>query len=160
MANVLIIGYGNPLRGDDGLGPEISKRLALFYAGDSRVKVLSSHQLNPELADDIASAEYVIFIDASEHLAPGLIARESLTAETSYRNSTHLGKPASLLTLCLDLYWECPPASLITIGGASFDFGETLSPSAERTIPQVMSLVSEVVDKNLRAQPATQLKHQ
>ncbi len=149
MAGVLIVGYGNPLRGDDGMGRETARRLALQYAGDSRVKVLSRHQLTPELADDIAAAGYVIFVDASEDLPPGLIARESLPAETLYRNSTHQGNPVSLVRLCLDLYGKCPPTSLIAVGGASFEVSQTLSPLANRTIPQVISLINEIVERKL-----------
>jgi len=69
----LVVGYGNTLRGDDGVGP----RVAELLAADPRLAgavVLARHQLTPELAADIAEAALVVFIDASENGKPGEIS--------------------------------------------------------------------------------------
>ena len=63
--DVLVIGYGNPLRGDDGAGWKAAELLA----EDPRLAgavVLARHQLTPELADDVSRASLVVLVDASQ----------------------------------------------------------------------------------------------
>jgi hypothetical protein len=59
----LVVGYGNPLRSDDGIGWVIAGRLATDprFAGTD---VLQRHQLTPELALDISRAGLVVLVDA------------------------------------------------------------------------------------------------
>ena len=61
----LIIGYGNPLRGDDGVGWEVASRLAATIPEEA-AHIMTVHQLTPELAESVSEAELVIFIDASD----------------------------------------------------------------------------------------------
>ena len=68
--HVLIIGYGNPLRTDDGLGWQAVQRLAASLK-HAPVEALAVHQLTPELGESIRSAGLVIFIDASHEGQPG-----------------------------------------------------------------------------------------
>ena len=56
---ILVIGYGNELRRDDGLGP----RVAASLAGPG-VRALAVRQLTPELAEEVATARLVVFVDA------------------------------------------------------------------------------------------------
>jgi hydrogenase maturation protease len=72
MARVLIIGFGNPLRGDDGFGWHAAQRLC-ERLGSPDVQVIACHQLTPELAEDIGAAERVLFIDAARDLPSGEI---------------------------------------------------------------------------------------
>ena len=64
MARALVIGYGNTLRADDGLGPAVAERLGSEWA-DEDVGVLSCQLLTPELAEPVSRAEIVVFIDAA-----------------------------------------------------------------------------------------------
>ena len=66
----LIIGYGNPLRGDDGVGWEVASRLAVIIPSEA-AHILTVHQLTPELAESVSEADLVIFIDASDVGEPG-----------------------------------------------------------------------------------------
>ena len=59
----LVIGYGNELRRDDGLGPQAARAVAGW--GMPGVLALSCHQLTPELAEIVADAEEALFIDAA-----------------------------------------------------------------------------------------------
>ena len=69
---VLVVGYGNPLRGDDGVGWRVAERLAADQRLDGAA-VLQRHQLTPELALDISAVSLVVFIDASRDLPPGSV---------------------------------------------------------------------------------------
>ena len=62
-AEVLVIGYGNTLRGDDGVGPRVVE--AIGTLGLPGVRTLICPLLTPELADPISRAEKVIFVDAA-----------------------------------------------------------------------------------------------
>src|ERR1043166_1662215 len=60
---VLVIGYGNTLRRDDGAGPAVASRLARRFQF-TRCRCTTAHQLAPELAHDLLQTRRVLFIDA------------------------------------------------------------------------------------------------
>ena len=66
--SLLVIGYGNALRGDDGAGPCAARlfgeRCAARPGGDGAPRALAVIQLLPELVDELAQAARVVFIDA------------------------------------------------------------------------------------------------
>ena len=68
---VLVIGCGNPLRGDDGLGWRAAA--ALRPCPPPGTTIITCHQLLPELAELLSRAALVILIDASAADPPGLI---------------------------------------------------------------------------------------
>ncbi len=120
----LVIGYGNPLRGDDGVGWAVVDALQ----DRTGVTAVSTHQLLPELADQIAQAEKVIFVDATVEGVPGEIRVTAVSPQTSGSASTHQMSPGVLLAYVAELYGRCPSAYLITITGQDFGYTETLSP--------------------------------
>src|ERR1019366_9269285 len=63
MIPVLIIGYGIPLRSDDGIGWHAAQSLLNEWPAEE-VRVESAQQLLPEMADWISDAHCVVFIDA------------------------------------------------------------------------------------------------
>src|ERR1035438_8901082 len=70
LPKVLIIGYGSPLRGDDNIGCHVAQMLEHHYHDDSDVRVIGSHQLTPEMAEDVAASEFVLFLDAAAGTPP------------------------------------------------------------------------------------------
>jgi hydrogenase maturation protease len=149
MAHILIIGYGNPLRGDDGIGWQAAGLLQQHYAHDRRVEVIQCRQLAPELATDIASSDHVIFIDAVEAGAAGSIHRCTICGEAQPGFSTHSCDPQALLASCLDLYGKCPTAALVAITGESFALQQQLSPTLERALPLVVARTETMVNEFL-----------
>jgi hydrogenase maturation protease len=146
VERTLIIGYGNPLRGDDAVGWLAAQRLAESPdAAHTDVRVLQ--QLSPELAEPLARARRVIFIDACDGGLPGTVTWQPLDAALEPDNAfTHRLTPASLLASARQLYGRAPAAVVITIAGESFDYGETLSPAVGQALPQVVRLVTTMVD--------------
>ena len=68
----LVVGYGNPLRGDDGVGWHAAAALA----ADPRLAdtdVITGHQLTPKLAEDIAKARLAVLVDARLGDTPGYV---------------------------------------------------------------------------------------
>src|SRR6185369_11175120 len=107
----LIIGYGNPLRGDDGFGYRAAERIP---------GAIAVHQLTPELMDPIARADRVLFLDACAEGAPGEIRRRRVEPLRSEGAFTHHVTPEALLAGVLALYGRVPEAEVMTVCGADF----------------------------------------
>lgn len=124
---ILVIGYGNPLRRDDGVGWVAVTQIQSLNLSD--VTCVTAHQLLPEHSDMVAGADMVILIDASiqgcagdVHITPVLPIREA-------PSMTHHLSPQSLLNMTKWLYDKTPFTILITITGADFGMGEGLTDS-------------------------------
>ena len=131
----LIIGYGNPLRGDDGLGWRLAGLLNQTRQRPG-LTILACLQLTPELAPTIAEADWTVLIDAVDGRPAGLVSREAVTPREPQCNPwTHQLEPAELLYLVQALYHRTPPTALLTVGGASFGYEERLSVEVDCAIP-------------------------
>jgi hydrogenase maturation protease len=138
---ILVVGYGNTLRTDDGIGWHAAGRLA----GDERLSgavILQRHQLTPELALDISAASLVVFIDASRELSPGSVdvGRVERTDVARSTSSHHLSPPV-LVALAHELYGRAPAAYVVRCGVASLDVGDQLSPAVEAASARVIDAV-------------------
>ncbi len=114
---MLVIGYGNPGRCDDGLGPAFAERLA--GRGVPGVTVLSAYQLTVEHALKLTEAETVLFADAEMGLAEPFHLRE-LPPATGGDVTSHALSPAALLALTETLYGKAPRAFVLGLAGAEF----------------------------------------
>jgi hydrogenase maturation protease len=143
MRSALVIGYGNPLRGDDGFGWHAADRLGHLPHHVS-IQVLAVHQLTPELAEPVSNAELVIFIDASRERKPGAWRCEEIVNEAKLANTlAHHFSPAILLAYAHSVFDVSPHALIITLGVESFDYCETLTPRAEVALQEVVQCVLE-----------------
>ena len=139
MGHLLVIGYGNPLRSDDGIAWQAAEELKREF--DQSAKVFCVHQLTPELAADVSQAEMVIFLDASSKGEPGDVRCEAVSEEPGELRFSHHLTPAEVLTLSDRLYSTKPCAFLISIHGDCFDHGTTRSPAAIHAVPEVVAQV-------------------
>lgn len=145
MPRVLIIGYGNRMRTDDAVGAEAADRLAEAYRDDPQVRVMSSHQLMPEMARDIAEAEFLLLLDASADGVPGAIVKSVVTARGDESSFTHACTPGNLLLYAERLYGRAPVAISLTLAGASFELGIELSETASRRLPDFLKAARRIV---------------
>lgn len=140
----LIIGIGNPLRSDDGLGWVVADQLARDSEMDYDVHTV--HQLTPELAAMMATASLVVMIDASSEGEPGeLRVRPVSPSAQPGAVGTHHTAPEELAAFTVALYGQCPPVVVVTLTGADFEIGERLSAPVIEKLP----LVSEAVRQTL-----------
>jgi len=145
MPDVLILGYGNTLRGDDALGIHAAHALHDFYCTDGNVRVLATSQLTYDLAEDISQANLVLFIDAAVTGPPGEIRSEEILSADENVRFTHHWTPPTLLMLCRQLYGRAPSAVSLTVALASSEVGVGLSPEIEHQIPELLERAKTIV---------------
>ena len=126
---MLVIGYGNTLRRDDGVGPRVAEAVtALALPG---VRALACPLLTPELADPVSRARVAIFVDAAVD-APREVQLRKLAPAGSSQVMAHAASPATLLALARDVFGHAPQAWWLTIPAEDLGMGEELSPLAQR----------------------------
>jgi hydrogenase maturation protease len=147
----LVIGYGNPLRGDDGIGPAAASAFANEGTID-HTRAIVCHQLTPELAECMAAADLVVFVDATVNIGPGTVAvREIHGAAQVSSGLAHTSTPAALLVLARELYGRLPDAFLVTVGVSSLALGEGLSDAAAAALPVAIAAIRCLLSKRLAA---------
>jgi hydrogenase maturation protease len=148
LPKVLIIGYGNSLRGDDNVGCHVAQMLNQHYQADPEVRVIGSHQLTPEMAEDIAASEFVLFLDAAAGEPAGNTKTVAVNPQPGPASFAHHLNPALLLAAAMELYGSAPPAQLLTMVGGTFEFGERLSPVVTQRLPAFFAEAHALVESN------------
>lgn len=141
----LVIGYGNQLRGDDGLGCDVVNRL-VDDLKRLAVDTIACHQLTPELVDPLRFVQRVIFVDAQEGDRPGQITVSRIWPLESGGVFTHNTTPQGLLQAVDAWYGVQPEGYLLTVTGADFSLREGLSPSVEQALPDVVSALYRLLE--------------
>jgi len=140
----LIIGIGNPLRSDDGLGWAVVEQLS--YDGNIGCDLHTVYQLTPELAQWMAAASFVVIVDANREGEPGeLCIRTVSPSAQPGAIGTHHTTPEELAVLTAAIYGQCPPVVIITMTGVDFGLGECLSAVIARKVPFVSEVVRLVI---------------
>jgi len=138
QARCLILACGNTLREDDGVGPWLAEWTQSRFAGEPRVRVLTQHQWTPELAQDLAQAETVLFVDCATDAAPGEVRVDPVEVAQAVGpglGTHHLGA-AELLRLTKELYDAVPrSALLLTVGAGSLELREGFSEAVQAALP-------------------------
>ena len=142
---ILIIGYGNPLRSDDALGQQIARALQQrLKCSDLQVQTL--HQLTPELVESVSHARLVVFIDARIEGRPGEVSTETIVPQQTGGAFTHNVTPTTLFSAAYELYGAQPDGLLISIVGASFDYGTALSSLIIQALPRITDQVQAIIE--------------
>lgn len=122
---ILVLGWGNPSRGDDALGPLFVERLQAALGASAAVECLTDFQLQVEHALDLVGRERVLLVDASVDAAPPFEARALRPARDATSFGSHAMSPAALLQAFVDLHHTAPPpTTLLAIRAESFALGE------------------------------------
>lgn len=143
---ILVYGYGNPGRKDDGLGSFLADRIEKWIHTNrmTDIHVDSNYQLNIEDACNIKDYDIVIFADASiediEHFRI-----ESVTPSGKVSFHTHSVSPGFVLDLCHRLFNKDPLAFLLHIRGYEFSMEESLSHQAMINLEMAFELLTEIL---------------
>ena len=139
---MLILGYGNPGRQDDGLGPAAIAEMEKISGPD--VSLQENYQLVIEDAADIAEHDVVWFVDATRSGAEPYDIRE-LTAMHEIAFTSHLLKPETLLAITERYYDKSPEAYLLGIRGYEFEFLEGLTDRARDNLTQAVAALRQSI---------------
>ncbi|MFZ0711056.1 MAG: hydrogenase maturation protease [Terrimicrobiaceae bacterium] len=135
----LIIGFGNPLRGDDGVGWEVASRLAAVIP-DEAAHITTVLQLTPELAEPISEADLVVFIDADQSGDPGTWRCEEVKPRPLSGNSLgHHFDVFDLLACSRTIFDASPRAFVVSLSAESFEFQDKLTPRVGALLPDVVN---------------------
>ena len=145
---VLVIGYGNPARGDDGLAPAFVESLDRLQLPG--VETRNQYQLCVEDAIDIAGFAQVIFVDASLDAAPPF--EFSPLQEDAVRHlDTHTLSPGALMYLARTLFGATASTFVMAIRGYRFEaFTETITNEAQSNLQEAIGYFT-----NLRLFPCS-----
>ena len=126
---LLVIGYGNELRGDDGVGLRVAATVGGWNLDG--VQAIVCPLLTPELADAISQARIAVFVDAAVDV-PDKVQLRKLEPHESSQIMAHAADPRTMLALARDVFGHAPQAWWLTIPAPKLDFGRQLSPEAQR----------------------------
>ena len=155
---ILVIGFGNPGRGDDGLGPALAERLgALHLPG---VTVESDYQLSVEHASLAAEHEIVVFADAALDAAEPFYFRSVTAARSQPSFTSHGISPAEVLHLAGACYEAHPAGYLLGIRAHETEaFREGLTLGAEQDLVQALEHVRRFIDSGAQGERSPAFPH-
>jgi hydrogenase maturation protease len=143
----IVLGIGNPILQDDGVGIHVINEIRKRYLNDSDVSFDAAFTGGLNLLDMIRGYEKVILVDAitEQKSTPGEVKRFSIHEATSlHSNNPHDVSLAEALALAKDLGDTSLPKEIILIGivvRRTYDFGEQLSTEVQRAVPTAVRMV-------------------
>jgi hydrogenase maturation protease len=141
---VLVIGYGNPGRVDDGLGPAFASALeeALTARGRADVTIEADYQLTIEDARTVADHDVDASLADAEPFSFRRIGPKAASTFTS-----HVVEPEAVLALAAEVFGARPAAYVLAIRGYEFEeFGETISAPAQANMAAALEFLVRVID--------------
>ena len=141
--DVLVIGYGNPGRMDDGLGPTLVEALEkLDLAG---VDLDADYQLIVEDAAAVAAHKVVVFADAAE-TGPEPFYLRPVEPKGELGFSSHGCRPEAVMALARELFRAETKGYILGIRGYEFnEFREALSHGAKANLAAATEFLVKVL---------------
>jgi len=144
---ILVYGYGNPGRQDDGLGVLLSEEIEKWATanGITNVETDSNYQLNIEDAEEIKDKYLVIFADASieDHCEDFILTEVEASEKAEF--TMHSVSPAFVLHLCHNIYKKNPKTYLLHIKGYEWELKEGLTKIAQDNLKKAFNFLKEFI---------------
>ena len=148
LMKTIVVGLGNPILGDDGVGWKVAEEVKKYLTPDSPVDVEFLSLGGISLMEHLIGYERAILIDAitSDQEIGSVIVSNlndmpdysafhiASAHDTSLHNALKLGKSMGVSL----------PKEVIVVGIATdhiYDFSETLSTAVARTVPKATKIV-------------------
>jgi hydrogenase maturation protease len=140
--DMLVIGVGNVLRGDDGVGPAVVEAVEALEIRGLRGE--AHHQLTPELSVRLGEVAFVVFVDASvKHATGGVVVRE-LGGQDDVGGigwTGHHLTPEGLLALSMELCGCRPRAWCVEVSVEEFGWGPGLTAQTRRGVRMAVEAI-------------------
>ena len=142
---VLVYGYGNPGRQDDGLGEALVAKFE--QAPLSNVDTDCNYQLNIEDAHTISEYDVAVFVDATltEDINYSFFKVEP-SLEITF--TTHAMAPDSVLALCEDISEHVPKTYVLAIKGYEWEFEQPMTSKAKQNLEDAYSFLVSLIERN------------
>jgi hydrogenase maturation protease len=137
---ILLYGYGNPGRQDDGLGNQFIEMMEEWITKNNieGIELDSNYQLNIEDADAISDKDIVVFIDASVEDINDFYIDKVDPSNAKVEFTMHAVSVGFVVSLCNQLYDKYPEVYLLHIKAYEFDFGEGLTEKATKNLDKAV----------------------
>ncbi len=144
---ILIYGYGNPGRQDDGVGNAVVDELEGFIRERyiPGVSFDSNYQLNIEDATVIYGKDLVIFVDATTEVEVEHFKVTRVQPDPKVEFTMHAVSPSFVLNLCHDLYHEEPDTYLVHVRGYQWEFLGNMTRQAEDNVLRVKAFIKDLL---------------
>ena len=141
---LVVLGWGNESRGDDGLGPALLRRIEAL--GLAHVTAIEDFQLQLEHAVDLDGADLALFLDASV-AAPAPFAFTEIAPRPGLTHTSHAMAPEAVLDVYSRVMGRTPPpAFVLAVRGEAFDLGTGLGEAATERLEAAWSVLRPLVE--------------
>ena len=160
MNKWIILGYGNPDRGDDGVAWHLLNELlvsegienAELFASDitdlnGKADIWFNFQLLPEISELVAKYDRALFIDAHTGDIEEEINFQKMEPDFKHSPFTHHLAPSSCLAIAEAIAGKYPEAWLLSIRGYDFEFSRELSPKTKELSKIALQKIQELISK-------------
>jgi hydrogenase maturation protease len=148
---LFIVGFGNPQRRDDGIGPYIVGHLKSALEAYDTIGFLSVRHPEPSIVEALHGADEILFVDATiKELNHGWQLNRIQPEEETLPFTTHHFTPPAILGMIKMIYGHCPPAWVLTVEGFDFGFGQGLTSRAKKRARSAISPIVRRVKANLQ----------
>ena len=158
----LLIGFGNTIRRDDGLGPFVVESVDESRLAGMVVHKITIPQIDVVLAGELSVADIAVFVDARADDADDLMKVEHCRLPQKMPTpsfSSHVLSIQGLLSLTFNLYGQAPDSYVVAPKGYDFSIGEGLSPGAEvaagKSLEAIMNLLTSAAHPTTSANPTS-----
>ena len=141
---LVVLGWGNESRGDDGLGPALTRRIEAL--GLPHVTAIEDFQLQIEHAMDLDGADLALFLDASVVAAHPFTFTETGPREGLTHTSHAMAPEAVLDVVTRVLGRRPPPAFVLAIRGDAFELGTELGEAAAERLEAAWDFVRPLIE--------------
>ena len=149
--HLYIVGFGNPHRRDDGIGPYIVRQLKSALKDSDKIGFISLRHPEPSIVGELQGVHQVLFVDATiKALSNGWQLNRIQPELEMLPYTTHHFTPPVILGMMKMLYGHSPPAWLLAVEGCDFGFGNRLTLTATKHARSAISAISRWAGANLQ----------
>jgi hydrogenase maturation protease len=150
MKKLLIYGYGNPGRQDDGIGARFIEMVDEWIAKENLKDIFTdcNYQLNIEDSAVVADYDTVIFVDASVVEEVDDYKLETIQPnDATIEFTMHAVSTSYVIDLCRKIYNKSPKAYALHIRAYDFDFVEEITQKAIQNLNAAFQFLKNFVQE-------------